>query len=318
MVYAQSSRRDSHALPFQIEVCSSVIPYHFTSIGNGSLGGADQIHSQWLRSVGCECFEVCCSKYGFPYIIRRIMMAEVPTLAIETVTVNENTSVLFDEFIAHRLGLLPINSKDVDKFEYQKDCRCSYSCPNCTVKYSLDVAATDPGVTDVTHHDIQPADVAMGADASTYPYPVPQWDRTSSEAENRGKGINVVKLRQNQQLSIKMEAKKGIGRMHAKFNPTGTVSMRYEPVIEIDRDVEYTTTTNDRREIVNSCPRNVFELDDTEHIEVVRPDQCILCEECVNKANIDLKKPGMVSVSHRTDRVYFDVESTGARPPEDC
>ena len=245
------------------------------------------------------------------------MIAEVPTLAIETVTISENSSVLFDEFLAHRAGLLPINSKYVDKFEYQKECSCSYSCPNCTVKYSLDVVATEPGITEVTHHDIQPADVSITTDSSSFPFPVPSWDREQSEEENRSKGIILVKLRQGQQLSMKFEAKKGIAKMHAKFIPTGSVSMRYEPVIEIDRDIEFDVPVAERKEVVASCPRRVFEMDDSDHIEVGRPDECILCEECLNKANIDLKRTGLVTVNHRTDKVFFDVESTGSRPPQD-
>ena len=38
---------------------------------------------------------------------RRILIAEIPTLAIETVFVNNNTSVIQDEVLAHRLGLIP-------------------------------------------------------------------------------------------------------------------------------------------------------------------------------------------------------------------
>jgi len=47
--------------------------------------------------------------------LRRIMVAEVPTVAIERVYIRQNTSIIPDEILAHRLGLIPI---DVDPREF--------------------------------------------------------------------------------------------------------------------------------------------------------------------------------------------------------
>lgn len=50
--------------------------------------------------------------------LRRIMIAEIPTMAIEKVEMWQNTSIIPDENLAHRIGLVPIYV-DPTVFEYK-------------------------------------------------------------------------------------------------------------------------------------------------------------------------------------------------------
>ena len=61
---------------------------------------------------------------------RRILISEVPTMAIEKVFIVNNTSIIQDEVFAHRLGLVPIRA-DPRLFEYKSESEVGgglYSC----------------------------------------------------------------------------------------------------------------------------------------------------------------------------------------------
>ena len=82
-------------------------------------------------------FELLQTDLSVANALRRIMISEVPTLTIDLVEVRENTSALHDEFIAHRLGLVPLQSENVDQFQTSEECACQRMCPKCSVNFKL-------------------------------------------------------------------------------------------------------------------------------------------------------------------------------------
>ncbi|KAL8746101.1 MAG: hypothetical protein Q9190_001824 [Brigantiaea leucoxantha] len=155
---------------------------------------------------------------AFANSIRRTILAEVPTMAIDLVEVEANTSALADEFIAHRLGLIPLNSKNVDDVEYTRDCDCDQYCERCSVTLTLYAKCTGDDTMKVYARDLVVAE----------PRPN-EWVGQPVITDALGLGSVICKLRKNQELRMKCIAKKGIAKEHAKWAPTSAVGFEYDP-----------------------------------------------------------------------------------------
>ncbi|KIM91837.1 hypothetical protein PILCRDRAFT_809813 [Piloderma croceum F 1598] len=194
---------------------------------------------------------------AFANSLRRVMMADIPTVAIDMVEIETNTTVLPDEFIAHRLGMIPLVSANCDEaIRYTRDCTCDEQCKYCSIELRLNVACHEARTMEVTsnHLDI----VVPGAYGS---------DSNQSEGEageeltKRGErfghpvGKNdpntppvlICKIRKGQELKIKCIAKKGIAKEHAKWSPCSAVSFEYDPYNKL-RHTSHWFETDERAE----------------------------------------------------------------------
>lgn len=172
---------------------------------------------------------------------RRILLAEVPTLAIETVYVSNNTSIVQDEVLASRLGLVPLKgNKDGLRAMgwYQKG---NPPTDKDTAVLNLRVACernphaakgeTDPDRLFVnasvyaSHIQFTP----IGLQTQLF---APPGDIVPANPD-----ILLAKLRPGQEIDIEMHCVKGVGKDHAKFSPVATASYRLLPLIKIKEPI---------------------------------------------------------------------------------
>ncbi len=129
--------------------------------------------------------------------LRRICLNGVPVFAIDTVDIIENSSVLADEALAHRLALIPIKT-DLSRFvEPSKcDCKSETGCSNCRVMLIL-----DSGDTDVTRTILSNELTSEDKDVSPISDKIP-----------------ILQLAPGQRVKLEAYARLGRGTEHAKWN----------------------------------------------------------------------------------------------------
>lgn len=224
---------------------------------------------------------------AFANAIRRIMMAEVPTMAIEDVMMFENTSVMYDEILVHRLGLIPLKT-DLKSYIMPKDCDCKseLGCNRCRASFTLDVKAVEkPRI--VYSKDIRPEDPDV---------------KPSSEE------IPIVKLGPGQTLKFEAYARLGIGSDHAKWQPVSACTHRFRPIVKVDLK-----KCNGCGDCVEYCPKDILAI---ENSKLIVNDQikCTLCNECIRHCPIE---PSPIKISWDDKSFIFFVESTGSLPTND-
>ncbi|KAK4758517.1 hypothetical protein SAY87_019818 [Trapa incisa] len=237
--------------------------------------------------------------------LRRVMLVEVPTIAIDLVEIEVNSSVLNDEFISHRLGLIPLTSERAMNMRFSRDCDAcdgDGQCEFCSVEFHLRAKCMTDQTLDVTSKDLISSDHTV--------VPVDFSDSAGFDSSEQ-RGIIIVKLRRGQELRLRAIARKGIGKDHAKWSPAATVTFMYEPEILINEDLMESLTLDEKRSFVESSPTKVFVINPHTHqVTVVDAEAYTYDEEVLKKAE-SMGKPGLVEICPKEDSFIFTVESTG-------
>jgi DNA-directed RNA polymerase subunit D len=222
-----------------------------------------------------------------PFInaLRRIVISEVPSMAIDEIMMIENSSMLQDEIIAHRLGLIPLRT-DLDSYNLPEECPCKseFGCNLCRVTLALDAEAKGG-----------PRTVYSGDLISENPNVKPVSDK-----------IPILKLAREQRIKLEAYARLGKGKNQAKWQPVSMCTYKYFPKVEIGKRCDACG------KCVEICPRRVLVKKDNK-IEVSNLVACTLCRDCVEACP---QSPPPIEISGEENAFVFNLESTAALPPE--
>ena len=136
-------------------------------------------------------------------VLRKILLSYVPTLAIDLVNIETNTSLMLDEELAYRLGLVPLQSSKVSS--YAEECTCTDFCPLCSASFDLDITCIE-NIREVTTLDLLPRE------KNVIPVLVDE------------QPILLARLRKGQSLRFTAVAKRGLGTLHTKWSPVTLAS----------------------------------------------------------------------------------------------
>jgi DNA-directed RNA polymerase subunit D len=137
--------------------------------------------------------------------LRRLAISEVPTLAIDDVVMIENSSVVHDEAVAHRLGMIPLYT-DLKRFVMPHDCDCrsTLGCSKCRVLLVLDAEAAER-TRIVTSGELKSED---------------------EEVRPVSDDIPILTLAPGQKVKFEAYARLGNGKSHAKWQPTSAAIVK--------------------------------------------------------------------------------------------
>lgn len=266
---------------------------------------------------------------------RRILIAEVPTLAIETCYFNNNTSVIADEVLAHRLGLIPLKA-DLEglnslKWYIKPDPEngiegmdlSDYNTIQLELKIRCEWKPNPPDNGDpedkYTHSSVYAKDITwvpIGRQVEMF---------KDLPVQPVNPDILIAKLRPGQEIDIVMHAHLGKGSDHAKFSPVGTATYRLLPKIDILKPI----LNDDARKFQQCFPDGVIDVKYVDASAVAKDSRLAnregeeyavvkdtmrdtVSRECLRHEEFD----GKVKLGRVQDHFIFQIESTGQLPSD--
>jgi DNA-directed RNA polymerase I and III subunit RPAC1 len=268
---------------------------------------------------------------------RRILIAEVPTVAIEKVYVLNNTSVIADEVLAHRLGLIPLKG-NVEALKLLS----WFVPPNAETGFEgMDPSEDNTVVLNLRVQCERNPNASKTAtepeekyiNSSVYSRHM-VWEPQGRQEAKFGAepiapvspDILIAKMRPGQVIDMTLHAHLGKGADHAKFSPVATATYRLLPTITITKPI----LGADARKFQKCFPPGVIALERVTPTDAASDNPAYHGREGDEKAVVKDAMRDTVSreclrhdefkdkvkLGRVQDHFIFNVESTGQFPSD--
>lgn len=249
--------------------------------------------------------------------IRRIMIAEAPTMAIEHVYIINNTSIIQDEVLAHRLGLIPLRV-DPRLFQYKSKEENATQTNTIVLKLKVECRRLPDG--SLENDKIYAKDLMWLPEGSEI------WQETGAkfsesqlklvaDVQPTNPDILIAKLRPGQVIELEAHCVKGVGEDHAKWSPVATTWYKLMAEVALLQPVKGKMA----HELAGLCP-GLFEVadrDGEEALVVNNPRKYEKQLEKVRRLSGEAKWAPYLQLRKIKDHFIFTIEGTGGWRPHE-
>ncbi|MFW9999798.1 MAG: DNA-directed RNA polymerase subunit D [Candidatus Hodarchaeota archaeon] len=222
--------------------------------------------------------------------IRRIIISEIPVMAVDEIIILKNDSPLYDEIISHRLGLIPLTT-DLEVYKLPRECECGgYGCPLCQVSLTCEVTNTSTAPLEIYSGDLKSNDPKI--------IPVDP-------------NIPIVKIDKNDKVIIEAYAILGLAKDHVKWQAISNIFYRFYP--QIDFNNSKCAKCPDKCIVSRMCPEDLYDFSSKKTTVLIEDywKKCTLCNSCQNDCPEEAIKVGW-----KENTYIFSIESDGVLPFE--
>ena len=240
--------------------------------------------------------------------LRRVMIAEVPTMAIEHVFIVNNTSIIQDEVLSHRLGMIPIRV-DPRQFEFKK--KDDPKTAKNTIVLKMDVTCSGNGkvFSDSLVWLSQGSEMKEETGSTTFEGDQATWIHEPVKVVHDD--ILVAKLRAKQCIKLECHCVKGIGEEHAKWSPVATTWYKLYPEVVLLRKA----SKNEAELLCSELPGLLYEEGGELRVDDAINHEKLL--EKVRRMSGEDEFKDLIQLRKRKDKFVFTIESTGAYKPHE-